>query len=42
MTDSGVVAASVSELDSALTRSAISLAPRYQKLFEGALLGIYV
>ena len=42
MNDSGVVAASVSELDSALTRSSISLAPRYQKLFEGALLGIYV
>ena len=42
MTDSGVVAASVSELDSALTQSSISLAPRYQKLFEGALLGIYV
>ena len=32
----------VSDLDSALTRSSISLAPRYQKLFEGALLGIYV
>jgi two-component system cell cycle sensor histidine kinase/response regulator CckA len=42
MNDSGVVAATVSELDSALTRSSSSLAPRYQKLFQGALLGIYV
>jgi PAS domain S-box-containing protein len=42
MTDSGVIAEAVSKLDSALTRSSISLAPRYQKLFEGALLGIYV
>jgi two-component system, cell cycle sensor histidine kinase and response regulator CckA len=42
MTDSGGVATAISELDSALTPSSISLAPRYQKLFESALLGIYV
>src|SRR5204862_8133086 len=42
MSDAGVIAAAVSELDSALTRSSISLEPRYQKLLESALLGIYV
>jgi len=40
MSDAGVATAGGAELT--LTRSAMSLAPRYQKLFEGALLGIYV
>ena len=42
MTRSGVESAPASGPDSALTPPAISLAPRYQKLLEGALLGLYV
>ena len=40
MTDAGVATAPAP--DAALTRPSVSLAPRYQKLFEGALLAIYV
>src|ERR1043165_3111092 len=42
MSDSGGVAAPVSDPDAALTRSTIALEPRHQQLLESALLGVYV
>ena len=42
MNDSGVATAPAGGPDAALTRSSVSLTSRYQKLFEGALLAIYV
>jgi PAS domain-containing protein len=42
MTDAGVATVPAGGPEAALTRPAVSLAPRYQKLFEGALLAIYV
>jgi len=42
MTDAGVATVPAGGPEAALTRPPVSLAPRYQKLFEGALLAIYV
>jgi len=42
MRDVGVATAPAGGPDAALARPSVSLAPRYQKLFDGALLAIYV
>jgi two-component system, cell cycle sensor histidine kinase and response regulator CckA len=42
MTDAGVATVPAGGPDAVLTRPPVSLSPRYQKLFDGALLAIYV